>query len=370
MAEFVVMKGKAGNLIGYKTCSALQMIKIETESGIIHALESKKDSKLHYYKNKFPTVFSGEIGKLKNFQLKLHIVSNVKPIQAKSRNKPFHLRKAIEKQLETKLQQGIIEEVLNEPTEWLSETVCTPKPGTEEIRMCTDMTAANTAILREKYEMPNVEDIIYQANEMKIFSKIDLNSAFEQIELAPESRYISRFRTRKGIYQHKRLFFGVSSAPEIFHNLIKTKVLGGLVGVQYAADDILIMSKTIEENESLCEKVLERLAEHGLTVKVEKCVFQVKEITFFGLLLSEHGISLNDQKVEALMNFKSPEDASTLHSFLGLAVYAFKWIENLATIAEPLWKLTRTFVGNGTTNIKKSWTKLRKALKTESAISS
>lgn len=57
--------------------------------------------------------------------------------------------------------------------------------------------------------------------------------------------------------------------------------------------------------------------------------------------LSKKGISLNDQKMEALMNFKIPENASVLHSFLGLSVYASRWIPNLAIIAEPLWRFTR-----------------------------
>jgi hypothetical protein len=80
------------------------------------------------------------------------------------------------------------------------------------------MKAANTALKREKFEMPNVENIIYKANGMQFFNKIDLTSAFQQIELHPSCRYITRFRTHKGIYQSKRLIFGASSAPEIFHN--------------------------------------------------------------------------------------------------------------------------------------------------------
>lgn len=56
---------------------------------------------------------------------------------------------------------------------------------------------------------------------------------------------------------------------------------------------------------------------------------------------SPDGVSLNEQKTEALKEFKIPRNASELHSFLGLSVYASKWIKNLATIAEPLWKLTK-----------------------------
>jgi len=73
----------------------------------------------------------------------------------------------------------------------VGKTVVIPKKDSSEV---------NKAIKREKLEMPNAEDIIRRANGMKVFSKIDLNSAFEQFLLASNSRHISRFRTHRGIY--------------------------------------------------------------------------------------------------------------------------------------------------------------------------
>jgi hypothetical protein len=82
------------------------------------------------------------------------------------------------------------------------------------------------------------------------------------------------------------------------------------------------------------------LSERGLTANDEKCIFNSSSITFFGLELSADGVSLNKQKTKALKHFKVPSNASELHSFLGLSVYASRWIPNLANVSEPLWKLT------------------------------
>ncbi len=171
-------------------------------------------------------MFTDRIGVLKNadgtdFELQLHIDKSVRPIQARSRNKPFHLREVMAGQIAEKLADGRVEEVVGEPTEWLSETVLVPKGDTAELRMCTDMKSANTAIIRELHEMPNLESLLYSANGMKCGAKLDLNSAFEQVKLKKDCRYISRFRTDNAIYQHTTLFFGINSAPEIFHNLIR-----------------------------------------------------------------------------------------------------------------------------------------------------
>lgn len=262
------------------------------------------NNNLEHWKSNFPAVFSSKVGKLKDFQLKLHIDKSVKPIQVKPRNKPFHLRKAIDEQIKLKLSQEIIEEVIGEPTDWLSETVIIPKHDSKEIRLCTDMKAANSAIKRERYQMPNIEDIIYKSNGMEIYSKIDLRSAFEQIELDPECRYISRFRTHNGIYQHKRLFFGINSAPEIFHNFL-SRLLNGIEGVQNAVDDILVMGKDGKENYDRVEQVLKRLEIHGLTANEDKCRFNLPEVTFFGLKLSANGVSLSDQNIQAIKEFNT-----------------------------------------------------------------
>ncbi|CAF1081765.1 unnamed protein product, partial [Brachionus calyciflorus] len=196
----------------------------------------------------------------KDFELELHIDKSVKPSQANPRKIPFHLRKAVEDQLKIKLDNDIIEEVENDPTTWLSETVKISKKDSEEIRLCIDTTAVNKAILGEKHEMPSADDIIYAANGMKYFSKADLKSGFEQIKLHKNSRYISRFRTHKGIYQYKRLFFGIHSAPEIFHKEIR-KILEGIPFQINASDDILMMGKDREEHNATVIKNIPKFSE-------------------------------------------------------------------------------------------------------------
>jgi transposase InsO family protein len=338
-AEFNVVKGNHGRLLSYKTCTALKLVHIVNTVGEQPKQKETVDPKLAKWIEEFPTVFTDKVGVMKDFELQLHIDKSVKPVQARPRNKPFHLVQIIDEQIKKKLASGVIEEVVGEPTEWLSETVLVPKGDSNELRLCTDMREANTAIIRENHEMPNLETLLYGANGMKHGAKLDLNSAFEQIRLKKECRYISRFRTHNAIYQHTTLFFGISSAPEIFHNLIR-KILAGIEGVVNATDDIFVTGNTEEQLESRFREVLKRLKHHGFTVKVKKCVYNESEITFFGLKLSAHGASLSDQKTAALKNFKTPSDKSELHSFLALANYASRWIPKFSDLSKELWELT------------------------------
>ena len=134
---------------------------------------------------------------------------------------------------------------------------------------------------------------------MKIFNKVDLKSAFQQIESHPNSRYISCFRTHQGIYRYKRLFFGIKSAPEIFHQKI-AKILERTKGTINATDDILIMGINDEDSSKNVAEVLKRLEENGLTVNPEKCEFNKNEVIFFGLNFNSNGVSFKENQKKAL----------------------------------------------------------------------
>ena len=70
----------------------------------------------------------------------------------------------------------------NEPTTWLSPVVIVPKQS-GEVRMCIDMREPNKGIERVRYEIPTVDDIIHELNGATVFSKLDLNMAYHQLEL-------------------------------------------------------------------------------------------------------------------------------------------------------------------------------------------
>ena len=79
-----------------------------------------------------------------------------------------------------------------------------------------------------------------ELNGAKYFSIIDLNKGYHQLELAEGSRYITAFATHKGVYQYKRLCFGINSAAEIFQK----KVSDGIKGTFNISNDILVSGRT------------------------------------------------------------------------------------------------------------------------------
>ena len=128
------------------------------------------------------------------------------------------IREKVKKKIEELVAMDIIEPVEG-PTPWVNPVVVVPKQN-DEIRLCVDMRRANEAIIRERYPIPTVDEVLQNLNQSAVFSKIDLKWGYHQLELHPDSRGITTFTTHCGLYRYKRLMFGISSAPEVYQHVI------------------------------------------------------------------------------------------------------------------------------------------------------
>jgi hypothetical protein len=173
-----------------------------------------------------------------------------------------------------------------------------------------------------------------------VFSKLDLKMGFHQLELEEGSRSITTFATFLGLFRFKRLNFGVNSAPELYQHVLR-QVLINCPGTANIADDIIVHGSSEEEHNQRLLCVFKRLAEAGLTLNPEKCLYKLSQLEFMGIILSEHGVGPTKSRVEAIRNARRPQSASEVRSFLGTVGFSAKFLPNFATVAEPLRRLTR-----------------------------
>ncbi len=152
------------------------------------------------------------------------------------------------------------------------------------------MRQVNTAVIRERYPIPTVEESLQDLNGAAVFSKLDLKWGYHQIELDEKSRELTTFTTHDGLYRYKRLMFGISAAPEIYQHAIQ-QVLHGLPGVKNISDDIIVFGKDKSEHDRNLHGVLAPLQERGLTLNSAKCTFSVSEITFLALIFLPAGFA-------------------------------------------------------------------------------
>ena len=201
------------------------------------------------------------------------------------------------------------------------------------------MRQANSAIIREKHPIPTVEETLQEISHAKVFSRLDLNMAFHQIELHPDSRDITTFAAPNGLYRYKRLIFGVNMATEKFQQIM-WQVIKDCPGTYNLHDDIIVVGADDKEHDENLNRTVHKLQESGLTLNYDKCEIGVNKMIFMGDVLTADGLQLSSERIKAIVDAPQPQNKSEMRSFLGSVQFCAKFIENFATISSPLWNLT------------------------------
>ena len=173
-AEFYVTQGKAATQLGRDASELLGVLRVgipvnncdvKPEGPTTSAPRADRKVSL---RARFPQVFQG-LGKLRGYQLKLHIDETVRPVAQPVRRIPFSRREKVTKKLDELMKLDVIEKVEG-PTSWVISPVVVEKPN-GDIRICLDMRQANLAIVREKHPVPTVEEMLQEVSNAKVFSK-------------------------------------------------------------------------------------------------------------------------------------------------------------------------------------------------------
>jgi hypothetical protein len=118
------------------------------------------------------------------------------------------------------------------------------------MRMCIDYRNLNVMIVKNKYPLPRIDDLLDQLKDAKFFSKIDLRSGYHQMKIRSEDIPKTTFVTRYGRYEFTVVSFGLTNAPAYFMNMMNKVFMDELDKFMVVfIDDILVYSSTAEEHE-------------------------------------------------------------------------------------------------------------------------
>ena len=254
---------------------------------------------------------------------------------------PYHLESRVEESISEMLKNDVIEEhPASETAPWTSNVVIAPK-GDGDIRITLDAKNVNKALLSSNYPIPRQEDIKARLAGSKYFSKLDLKSAFWQLEIEEESRPLTVFHCLGKMYRYKRLVMGLKPAQGELNAALQP-LFSLLKSVHVIHDDIVIATKTLAEHETMIEQVMAIVEKAGLTFKASKCVFAAKEIHFWGLIVSAEGVRPDPAKVEALSHMAAPKNKDELNSFLCMMQSNAEFIPEFSKKAAKLRELTKS----------------------------
>ena len=294
--QLFVVAGDGPNLLGRDW---LRQIRLNWQE-IFHLQET---TSLQSVLQQHPDVFKDGLGTMK---AKLYVDSSVKPRFCKARSVPFAMRQKVDEELQRLQEEGIIEPV--QFAEWAAPIVPILKEDKKSIRICGDYKlTVNLASKLDNYPIPRIEDLFATLSGGKLFTKLDLSQAYQQLLLDDEGT---------------------------MENLLK-----GIPNVIVYIDDILVTGTSEEEHLSVLEKVLERLENAGLRLKKHKCVFIAQSVTFLGYRNDAQGLHPLESKVQAIQKAPLPRNVTELKAYLGLLTYYGRFLPNRSTVLAPLYNL-------------------------------
>ena len=330
LVNFVVVGNNLSNLLGLTTMKSMNLISVNKDMFRIATLAVDELTM------KFASVFDGALGNLPG-EVKLHVKPDVMAKQYPSKCIPFAIEAAVKKELDRLEELGVLTPI-EDPTEWVNQMSVTRKKN-GELRICIDSNELKSALMREHYQLPTLEDTLAKFSDVKVLSKLDVCSAYWHMKLDEESSKLTSMITPFGRYRWLRLPFGLCVSSEIFQrNLIQA--LEGLKGVTCIADDIVVTGTDDDEHDRNLESLLKRCQQKGIKLNPKKMALGCEEIPFHGHVFTRNGIKPDPEKIKAIVDIPTPKDVHDVRRFCGMIQYLAKFVPDLAETAAPLRALT------------------------------
>ena len=167
---------------------------------------------------------------------------------------------------------------VDKPTKWVSEFVVAIKKS-GGLLVCIDPRPLNTVLRRERFQIPVLDDLLPDLTNARVFTKVDLASAFGHLELDRKSSMLTTFAMPYGWYCWLCLPCGLTVSSEIFQKRLHQELQGPL-GVKCIADDILIHGTCKADHDSNLDWFMRRCQQKGIKLNAEKLEYKCKEVPF------------------------------------------------------------------------------------------
>ena len=291
-----------------------------------------------------------DIGHIPDFKLDIKLSDDV-PVGEAYRKIPRNLYTEVKNHINDLIANGWIRQSYSP---YSSPMVCVRKKD-GGLRLCIDFRKLNKKTIPDMHPIPRIQDILDNLHGQSWFTTLDMSQAYHQGEMSENSRKFTAFSTPWSLYEWVRIPYGIMNAPAGFQRFINNclKNLSDDVCCAYL-DDILVFSKTVEEQVINVKKVLKCLREKGVKLNAGKCNFFKREIRYLGRLISENGYRPDPEDVKALERCKiPPTNIGKLRSLIGFLGYYRTYIKDFSRKLKPVYDLLQKTDGKKSSKGKK-----------------
>jgi hypothetical protein len=294
----------------------------------MYGLDDGQKQQLTQVLDEFKEIFSDFPGRTDLVDHDIELIDD-KPI----RQHPYRMHpeklKYLKKEVDEMLDLGLIE---RSSSSYSSPVVMVPKPD-NTLRVCIDYRKLNAVTKPDCYPIPRVDDLIDKVSSATYLTKFDLRKGYYQCSLTESAKSLTAFITPFGLYQFRVMPFGFQRLM----NLLSKDMPNCATYI----DDICLFDNDWESHLKNVTEFLNRLKQAGLTANLAKCQFGKTQITYLGHTVGQGEVKPKQANIKAILEFPPPTSKREIKRFLGMIGFYRKFVNNFATIAEPLTRLLK-----------------------------
>ena len=211
------------------------------------------------------------------------------------------------------------------------------------LRVVLDYRKLNAKTMPDRYTIKTLEACLADVGRMrsKVFTTLDLTSAFWQMALDEGSQHYTAFTLPGfGQFQWTRGAMGLTGCPASFARIMD-KVMEDLDHVITYIDDVLIHSANADSHLHHLDEAFQRLLTNNLKINLAKCEILQPSVAYLGFTISDQGVMPGKNKTDLIRNAPCPTSPRQLQSFIGTCNFFRSFIKDFAMKAGPLYDLIR-----------------------------
>ena len=213
-------------------------------------------------------------------------------------------------------------------------------------RMCVDFMDLNRACSKDSFPLPRIDQLVDSTAGHKLLTFMDAFSGYNQIKMAEEDQEKTAFITSQGLYCYKVMYFGLKNARATYQKLVN-KMFSKQIGrnMEVYVNDMLVKSKEELTHLDDLRETFATLKQYQMKLNPSKCVFGVALGKFLGFMVSQRGIEVNPEKVQAIINMASPKTIKEVQKLIGRIAAINRFVSRVTDKCLPFFKtLKQAFV--------------------------
>jgi hypothetical protein len=211
-----------------------------------------------------------------------------------------------------------------------------------KLHFIQDYWALNAITRKNWYPLPLIDDLIHWLKDAHYFTKLDVHWRYNNVHIHEGDEWKATFCTNRGLFEPLVMYFGLTNSPATFQTMMneifQDLITKGVVPIYL--DDILIFTNSLEEHYQITCLVLDRMREHKLYLRPEKCEFEKTKIKYLSIIIWHNKVEMDPVMIAGVADWPMPSNKKEVQSFVGFINFYQQFIPGFSHHVCALFDLT------------------------------